>query len=428
MSQTASAPTPKDPGKPSFFKLLAQRFVVHCTGIALAYFFSTLSGTNDAALLTYLGFICLFPRGSWNKHAWFIPAGTGLAQTLVMLLLGAPMWTAIFWGGVASWLQRLWQNRGRISWDWVVAPFLVFSLEAALSFTTSPLLPAIALICVLLLGIGAQLAYGRIYAEKLHEDSLKEDLARLQGLLRQKIRSEKLAAQIKLLSMHAESLAKVLPGKIREGIEAIDRIRKATDAVISHLESSKPSQSGWSKGLLKSDNWGRKGQSSSEDLVNLLQETNSFLQETIKKLKPTVRREGDSSFEGTCLAFEESAAELSSKSMGLPEKVAAHVQSIAQSTLEIIKNMREDPADRTPGERFLSRYLTSVHKIVNEYLRLSTGPAQKDLEQALEKSRDILERMDKAFQDELANLLQNDTINFTAEVDAIDAMLKMKGH
>ena len=41
---------------------------------------------------------------------------------------------------------------------------------------------------------------------------------------------------------------------------------------------------------------------------------------------------------------------------------------------------------------------------------------------------DYLKDMNKLFHDELVNLLQNDTINFNAEVEAIDAMLKMKGH
>ncbi|MBO4334707.1 MAG: 5-bromo-4-chloroindolyl phosphate hydrolysis family protein [Desulfovibrio sp.] len=428
MPQNSTDPKETVLEKPSFPKLLAQRILVHCSGSSLGYFLSNATGVEDALLLTYLGTICLIPRGNWKKPTWFIPAGTGLVLALVMLVLGAPIWTAIFWGGVASWLQRIWQNQGRLSWDWIVAPFIIFSLEAAFAFTTKPLFAGIAIIVVLLAGICAQFAYGRVYAEKLHEESLKEDLARLQSLVRQKIKPEPLAGQIKILAMHAETLAKVLTGKVREGLTAIERVHKATEAIVSYLESSKPSQSGWSKGLLKSDNWGRKGQNSSEDLVTLLKETNAFLQENIKKLKPTVRRDGDNSFENTCLSFEESAAELASKAVGLPEKAAGHVQSIGQSTLEIVKNMREDPADRTPGERFLNRYLTAVHKIVDEYLRLSTGPKQKDLEQALQKSEELLERMDKAFQDELANLLQNDAINFTAEVDALDAMLKMKGH
>ncbi|MCR5812991.1 MAG: 5-bromo-4-chloroindolyl phosphate hydrolysis family protein [Desulfovibrio sp.] len=428
MPQKSTVPKDTAFEKPSFFMLLVQRFLVHCSGSSLGYFFSNAAGFDDPLLLTYLGTICLIPRGNWKKPAWFIPAWVGLLQALLMLVLGAPIWTAIFWGGVASWLQRIWQVHGRLSWDWIVAPFLIFSLEAALKFTASPILVCVAVIAVLLVGLGAQYAYGRVYAEKLQEESLKEDLSRLQSLLRQNLTPEQLAAQIKILAMQTDALSKALNGKIREGFTAIERVHKATEAIFSYFESSKPSQSGWSKGLLKSDNWGKKGQNSCDDLINLLKETNAFLQENIKKLKPTLRREGDNSFETKCQDFEESAAELSTKAAGLPQDAASHVQSISQSTLEIVKNMREDPADRTPGERFLDRYLTSVHKIVDEYLRLSTGPKQKDLEQALVKSQEILERMDKAFQDELANLLQNDAINFTAEVDAIDAMLKMKGH
>ena len=43
------------------------------------------------------------------------------------------------------------------------------------------------------------------------------------------------------------------------------------------------------------------------------------------------------------------------------------------------------------------------------------------------RSGQLLERLEKAFTDEHGRLLQNDTVNFTAELNVLDKLLKMEG-
>ena len=57
-------------------------------------------------------------------------------------------------------------------------------------------------------------------------------------------------------------------------------------------------------------------------------------------------------------------------------------------------------------------------------MKVSSG----EIKDSLERSHEMLERLAKAFADEYAALQQNDAINFTAELNALDAVLKMQGH
>ena len=128
-------------------------------------------------------------------------------------------------------------------------------------------------------------------------------------------------------------------------------------------------------------------------------------------------------------AWEDQAKQLRAKARSVPENMGAFVDSIAMSTFEMLKNMREDPADRRPGEKFLNRYLPAANKIVDEYVRLAGEHVTQDnVAESLARAVQVLERLDKAFQEEHSAMLRNDSVNFTAELNALDALLKMGGH
>ena len=407
--------------KNSFFSVLVRRLPIHLLGLSVGALL------EEVPLLAYIGIICLLPRGDFKKPTWYIPTIIGLLQALAAFFLGASIPTALFWGGLQRWVLSLFQNRGRLCWDYSVAPFLLLCLDT-INYGKSFGLIYVVFISLFLVGVLANFLYNRIKADQIHEERFASDLAQLQELLKNKIKPEKVGQQARLLANLSEALSRLLKDMGREGFQIIDRIHSLVEALQKHVDAEKPSSaSGWSKGLLKSQNWGRKGEDHSEELVKLLAEGNDYLKNEVKRLRKG--QTGDTSDqEAKWIAFEESATDLQTKAVSLPDSLAKHVLSISNSSVEIVKNMREDPADRLPGERFLSRYLTAVHKIVDEYIRLAEGPVQKDVEHALSRSAELLQRMDDAFKDELASLLQNDAINLTAEVDAIDAMLRMKGH
>lgn len=123
-----------------------------------------------------------------------------------------------------------------------------------------------------------------------------------------------------------------------------------------------------------------------------------------------------------------SAGALCQKASDLPENIETPVAAIREATEKIVASMREDPADVTSGERFLSRYLAAAHGIVDDYARLrARGASSGEVAKVLEKSGVLLVRLQEAFRQEHEYLLANDTLNLTAQLNVLDKLLKMDG-
>lgn len=140
---------------------------------------------------------------------------------------------------------------------------------------------------------------------------------------------------------------------------------------------------------------------------------------------------------------------LSCQADGAPEKVARHRaalgdfklkvadlplavrpfgESIAISTSDILECMTTDERDLEPGHRFLNRYFRAAHGVVEKHISLSREQViTMELGDALEKSREMLIRLDEAFAKEHTRLLQNDVTDFSADIAVIDTLLKMDG-
>ncbi|MCR4666166.1 MAG: 5-bromo-4-chloroindolyl phosphate hydrolysis family protein [Desulfovibrio sp.] len=425
-SNNGQNPAPVTDQEPSGLAIFGRRVLIHALGLFIGDVLSNAqNGSPTVMVLAWIGFICLIPRGNWKKAEWFIPVGSGLIQMLTAYLGGCSPAESIFFGGLQTWLQRIVQKDVRRVWDWIVLPAMLGCLND-LHLEGAPMGLFITFAAIFAASFAARAVYRRVRAEQLHEEALKAGVERLSAIL-PSFTQEELVTQVKMLKIHGDNAVLLLENKIRDAYPIIDRFKEAVDRLVSFQDSSRASKaSGWSKGLLRSENWGRKGDKTLGELSSFLQETNTFLQTELKKFRQG-KNVNASEEEKKWLAYEDSANELLSKSSVLPQTLSKPVQSIAQSTLSIVKSMRDDPADRLPGERFLDRYLVAVHKIVDEHMRLAGGPMQKDIENALQRSVEVLERMDSVFKDELASLMQNDAINFSAEVEALDAMLSMKG-
>ena len=127
-------------------------------------------------------------------------------------------------------------------------------------------------------------------------------------------------------------------------------------------------------------------------------------------------------------AFRQKALELAGRKDSLPPGMRSRIDGIVEATENIFSCMLADPHDVAPADKFLSRYLTAAHTVVEEYARLSRqGCTHDSVTQALARGDELLERLERAFVDEHARLLQNDTVNFTAELNVLDKLLKMEG-
>ena len=95
----------------SGMKRFAKRFMVHVAGLlffapAISSLTTETFDTGLAAVLAYLAFICLLPRGPVNERSWYIPAAAGLVQWAIAGLLGAPLALGAFIGGLQAFALR----------------------------------------------------------------------------------------------------------------------------------------------------------------------------------------------------------------------------------------------------------------------------------------------------------------------------------
>lgn len=117
------------------------------------------------------------------------------------------------------------------------------------------------------------------------------------------------------------------------------------------------------------------------------------------------------------------------KGYSLPSEFTPHIKAIGEATENILHCMRTDPADVSEGDRFLKRYLVAALQLIDSYQHLATSDPDKA--RATEVGRQtlvMLERLEAAFKKEHADLLKNDVMSFSADVNTIDKLLKMEGH
>lgn len=89
--------------------------------------------------------------------------------------------------------------------------------------------------------------------------------------------------------------------------------------------------------------------------------------------------------------------------------------------------MEEDQQDFEPGCTFLNRYLPATHSVVDKHImfcRKNVDDAR--IAQATARGGEVLDRLREAFANEHKMLLQNDLIDFFAELDVPDSLLKMR--
>ena len=114
----------------NLLRSVGQRILVHLGAIAFTAVLEAACGGLDWLqwLSSYIGLICLFPRGKMREPSWHIPTVLGIARGLLLAVLGFPWPQIPFWAGLQTWLQRLWQSGGKLGWEWTVSPMLAFCL------------------------------------------------------------------------------------------------------------------------------------------------------------------------------------------------------------------------------------------------------------------------------------------------------------
>ncbi|MBO4301116.1 MAG: 5-bromo-4-chloroindolyl phosphate hydrolysis family protein [Desulfovibrio sp.] len=420
---------------------IGRRLLVHMAALAMAALVSAaatgiLPESANTTLAAYIGLICLFPRGNPRDASWFLPTLLGIVQAIVLVVFGIPWPLVILWGGLQTWVQRLLSCRGSFGWEWAVAPMLAVSLCLILQDFLDwgiglwPLLSFPFIVAAGAVGIGI---YRRVQAGAIHDRMLEETLQRLHKTLSWRALPEEAQQQGELLLAQANAY-KAIPRTDAGAYALVERV----DSVSREMEDLSQE---WrvlngnaghalARTVLRSSRWKEAHTPKTDALLKTVRECNVALLEALDRHKAHDRAKGtsDRTDAGRMAEYEDSARKLLLKTTGLPVELKRHVEGIATSALGIVEGMRQDPADMPGGHKFLGRYLPATHRVVDEYVRLAAeNSGQEDVTAALARSGEILERMAVAFADERTSMLQNDAINYTAELNALDTMLKMRG-
>ena len=398
----------------SGLKGFAKRFMVHAAG--LLFFAPIISALTTEAvdegaaiLLAYLAFICLLPRGPINDRAWYVPAAAGLVQWALAGLLGMPLASAAFLGGLQAYALRAILKKLKMGSEWVAAFFLLAGVTALFTTTAGTGLSWVAVLSMIpVAGAGwfTDRAIARLSEAKNKEMLVAEILGRFKDLAQRKQLGTSILAELDILSTRASQFFTIINKGGHTDDALLDRINTLTREMFG----------------AKTDN----DKTASERLLRSMQDLSDELDRILQE------RGGPSSgiideFRG----YEQQVRELLIAKRSLTAESAKHIDAIAYASYGIIKQMREDPTDKPAGERFLKRYLKATAEVVNERRRLEASSASnrsQALSSALSRSTEVLEHMAQAFQEEEQYLMNNDTVNFTAQLNALDTFMKMRGH
>ena len=399
------------------------RLLVHFFALIVALLAASPAETADGGIFgsaafkfsVYIGLVCLVPRGMGNRADWLIPTGSGLALTLLSFLQGIPPMYAVVWGGAATWLIRLILRKGQFDWEMTAIPWLFITLFSSATqqlpqIGASP--PFILFVLVVAAGSAGKTLYARYRGNAAQRAMLLDACDRMEKKAASGLPAE-LEKKALELARKGRRLLRVC-GRFDTGTASLVNAYAATADQLVRVVSP------------PTDGFLRRYLASLEELNGEVEKLLASIEEEKRASSPqaAMDRELARRIEG----FRESSSDLQAKARSLPVKVKGHVDGIALATDKIIICMRDDPADVPLGDRFLSRYLSAAHKLVDDYARLSAqGGDNQGIAETLLKCEALLERLQNAFEEEHARLLRNDTIDFTAELNVLDKLLKMDG-
>lgn len=107
-----------------------------------------------------------------------------------------------------------------------------------------------------------------------------------------------------------------------------------------------------------------------------------------------------------------------------------YIGAISDSARAIIDRMVIEPRHFSEGDLFLARYLAPALRLIEEHTALQADYAGQKPDAAnhpLTRSRDILERLERAFKDQLVGMRTSKRLDFQADLTVLDKLLKMDG-
>lgn len=367
----------------------------------------------------YVGLVCLFPAGNPRRTDWFVPFLSGCALGLVCYLQLMPWQFILFWMGGESWLVRVFCKKTKQS-EWLIAPWLGLAVVGFFSkFSGLSAVPSL-IVAVPALTVAGYMACHLVNNGiffPLRKRQLHHVAARLESFLVHERLPLPFQEPMRLLVTNSRLVAQAVPqldDSMVTPIMALGIIANKLSILVAGDVSR----------------WTTEGERVlqgirmlNEDFDSRLVQFDTVAIEEEKKeeeLDPHVAR-GDELIE--------LATQIVRKKDKLPQHLHQPLDNVRLMTRGIVDSMLSDPFDYEPGEKFLSRYLPALQKVVDEYIRLyhSVDPGHADVDRVLLRSEEVILRLELAFKREREHLLRNDTMELNAELATLDTLLKIDG-
>lgn len=408
---------------------LAERLLVHLASIVVAVgasktiyeptFPASFLSSGLIAFMMYVGLVNLFPAGNPRRTDWFMPFLAacilgGLCYSQLM-----PWQFIVFWMGVQSWLVRIVCKKVKHS-EWLSAPWLFlagvlyFSKYAQLSAT--PVL-YVALPALTVAGFLGGHLVNRAFFFPFRKRKLAQTANRLESFLVNKRLPLPFEEPLRLLVSNSRLVTKAVPNlddSLVTPIMAMGIVANKLSILVAGDDSR----------------WATEGERVLQGIAMLNEDFDKRLvgfdtvavetEEEAQEADPKVAR---------CDEFLAMATGIALKKAQLPQHLHQSLDSVRLTTHGIVDSMLSDPFDYESGEKFLGRYLPALEKVLDEYIRLYHGvdPGHKDVDRVLERSEEVVLRLEEAFKRERAHMLRNDTMELNAELATLDTLLKIDG-
>lgn len=386
----------------------------------------------DAALNTgrflsffsgYLGLICLFSREMSRSLNWILPFSVGIAQTILLTAIGAPLHAALLAGGAQTWLQRAIQKKGHLGSEWLPLPVM---LGSGLLLLSSNDISWQAMSQQLSLGVlsFAGLALGgwsinKVLAGKilrpLYFGRLNTALARFDKAFATKQLPAPMQHQLRGLITESRQYLQNFPSMTKEVETLVLSLETTSRQVESLAQRGTPNL--WDATAGNTHN-------------AILRNSNSLRAAIANMSFQTQGLENNKSFSlpPSIAEYQQIIETLLQKRSSLPSELQPCVETICRSATNILECVHDVPGKESAAGKFLNRYLKATQRIIDGYAKLSAQKAStENLKQEIARSKDLLSRLEAAFAAEHAFLLQSDISSLSAELGVLDSLLKMDG-
>ena len=111
------------------------------------------------------------------------------------------------------------------------------------------------------------------------------------------------------------------------------------------------------------------------------------------------------------------------------EALKSDIKEIYETTNKIINTIEKNPEKYKKMNNFFEYYLPVTLNILNKYDEIENQKlVSKDGKNFMTKTENMINKINVAFKNQLANLYQDDIVDTDAEMKVFDAMLKADGY